>query len=532
MSDNNNIDDLFKKGLGNFQEEPSENLWLKVEKGLWLKKMLKTGLNIFIGVAVITATALIVFMITKNDKQISQTAPTSPQQSTIAQNTKTIDAKNAINTDKTISTTKITDNSTVPVISNKSAVKNNSTPVQKTAAVVAPSNVKTKNNYTANTENSNLSVYKKEPQKEKISEKEDIKKSIQEEALTQALPASEKPKDNIINSSKENEQVVAENKVKDILTKKTETVQNPSKEVKNPALGDVVKTPSEKIEKPVNEVQKKENEIKNANNIAETPNAEKNSKRPDIGIVPKPALMLYDVLFYVMPSYTGKTLSGISQEENNFRKNNEKAQVFLNYGMEFRVRIKNFSVQTGFNQAQAGEKNNYNYQYFKNIDTSGSYYDMHIFTQIDPQDSNNTIITFDSSWVNVSDSAFADLKLNNMNQIKYIEIPLNIGYIFNIKNHQFGISGGVSYAILSQASFSILDKATNTITSYTKDDNFLKKSLWSYNLALSYSYAVSGNTSLFIQSGFKKNINSIYSNSTTQQKYHFIDTKIGVMFKL
>jgi len=157
---------------------------------------------------------------------------------------------------------------------------------------------------------------------------------------------------------------------------------------------------------------------------------------------------------------------------------------------------------------------------------------MHIFTHIDPQDSSNTIITFDSTLINVSDSTFADLKLNNMNQVKYIEIPLNIGYIFNLNSHQVGISVGISYSVLSQASVSILDKATNTINSYTKDSNFLKKSLWSYNLALSYSYAVSANTSLFVQSGYKKNINSVFSNSTTQQKYHFIDTKLGVMFKL
>jgi len=355
MSEKNNIDALFKKGLENFQEQPSENIWLGVEKGLWLKKMLRSGLGLFIGTVVITATALIVFMLTKNHQQTTQPVSATPQQTSVTQNTQTTNNENASNTE--LSVLKNTDKSVETAHSEKQALKDKPSNAQNSPESVISPNIKVQNNQAAITNKSNRTHLSKITLKDKNSEKEPVQKLIQDEVLTQAKPISEKPKSDIFNNPKEKEQKIVENKDTSIPSNQTETAQNPLNNAQNNALGEAVKTPTPQIEKPEDIIQKQEPQTENLNNAAETPNDKNISVFYEPKVIPKPSLMLYDLLFYVMPSYTGKTLSGISQEEIDFRKNNEKAQVFLNYGMEFRVRFKNISVQTGFIQTQAGEKN-------------------------------------------------------------------------------------------------------------------------------------------------------------------------------
>jgi len=540
MFDNNNIDDIFRKGLGNYQEQPSEEVWRKVEKKLWLKRVLKLGLGIFIGLFIIGITTLILVSPDNKKQQAAQPNAKTQEQKAISQINKNqkIIQENAITT-KTLSGS---DNSTTNHNDEAKAKQISKTNITTISSSEKTSGTTDKKNNSSDNENKNKIAVDKTPQKAE----KNIQKASQEEPLRLTLPIAEKQKEAIQPRTETNKQGVAEKTENPINAKQTEKPETTLSEIKTQVTSNEAPKASVLNE---NKNQTNANEAKNQTkteivntqaidnkneiNKTETSKAEKKSISPDnehkFKIPIKPA---YEILFYVMPSYAVKTLSGLTQEETDFRKVNEKAHLFLNYGMEFRYRFKNITIQAGLIQSQSGEKNNYGYQYLKGIDTTGSHVDISVVSHPDPQNTNNTIITFDSTWIKVADSSFANVKLNNTNVIKYIEIPLNIGYVFNVNKHQFGINGGISYALLTKTSVSLVNKNTNEILTISKKDNIFKNTMWSYNVALSYSYQIIGNTSVYIQTGYKKNINSVFNNSSTKQLYHFLDTKIGVMIKL
>ena len=517
MSENNNIDDIFKKGLGNYQQEPSEKLWLNIEKKLLLKKVLKLSLSIFLGVGLIIIATLISVRLDHKKQQDAQLITNQEHKTTSDVNNNLKKSDNS----GTAQIPSVSENKNTSNYSEKETTQNSS--IKKTTTSLSD----TKNDLTAKTKNTTGVVNQKKVKgndtHQKVEKLNDNNNPItsKDESLSKSSSLTDKQ------SLDEAQKIVDKGTVKNtevsqagIDNTKNQNATNDTKnqavtnETKNQTQTEVVKTKAEE----------------NKNEVSNT-NKSKITAPEDIKII-EPLKPAYEIMFYVMPSYASKTLSGLTQQEINFIKTNEKAQMFLNYGLEFRYRFSNFTIQTGLIETTSGEKNSYDYNKLKNVDTTGSHNNIQLVSYIDPQNSNNTIVTFDSTWIKEADSTFAAVKLSNINRIKYFEIPLNIGYVFNINKHQFGINGGVSCALLSKVSVSIYDNATEKIRQITMNDNMFKRTMWSYNVALSYSYLIDGNTSVFIQSGFRKNINSVFSNSSTQQRYQFFDTKIGVMVKL
>ncbi len=533
MFENNNIDDIFKKSLGNFQEEPSEELWLNVEKKLWLKKVLRISRYFIIG-ACLVFVATLTYVSVNNKKDHNTPLNNSKQEEKIiAQNNKSTEV---IKSENTNHTTALSDSKSTPI--NDAAKKETSQTTVTNKAKTSPSDTdnqfKTKVDYSSVAKNNKKVKENKKLQVAENLKKNNAPKTNREESQTQG---SEKTKENS-SDIKINDKEFAQRVEKENLPVKTETSQTASNNVQEQALKNAANPQSQtevaktKVEGSNKDLSK--NEINKSDGNKNETAKSSTSKAPVSNKINQTEAFksAYEILFYIMPSYTSKTLSGLSQDEINFRNANEKKHIFLNYGLEFRYRISNFTIETGLIQTQSGEKNNYDYKRLGSVDTTGSHNDIHLVSYIDPQNSNNTIVTFDSTWIKVADSTFANAKLSNVNVIKYIEIPVKIGYVFNVNRHQFGINGGVSCALLSQVSVSLYDNETKEIRQITKKDNMYKKTMWSYNVSLSYSYLIGRKTSVFIQSGFKKNLNSVLNNSSTKQTYQFIDTKVGIMVKL
>ncbi len=517
MQDKNHIDEIFKKGLGNYSEQPSDNIWAAIERKMWLKNFWKTICLFLLGIGLVGVLCTLYLSHIKNkivnpDKPITEVnnpiSQSDDSQLSEIKNDGIITAENDVQSASNEKNRKIE----ASKINNKTITESKPTAAQ--------------HNTTQNEPDVNNAS-------NKLKSDEDIAHEQVQEDKTQVYPLTQKQKDELFERIKQNEEKIVE-KIEAAL--KTQENQN----ITEAGINDIKKEDKQEVNtqenteiitENKNEVNNMEGSLNNESEQAHTDSVMNVSETLLAETQNKPSKPNFEVLFYTQPSYVTKSLKGLSDEDIRFRKENEKNFVYLNYGMEFRCYISNFYLQTGITQMQSGEKNNYEYPYIKSIDTSASHYDVSITSYPDPQNPGNTIIVFDSAWVSVADSSFADMKLKNLNTIKYMDIPLNIGYVLNYEKHQWGISGGLSYALLSYASMAKIDKESHEIVLSNHNDKMLRKNLWSYNLGLAYGYSVSGNTRLFVQTAYKRNINSVFNNTSYKQYYNFVDMKIGVMMK-
>jgi len=482
MSHNNSIDKLFKEGLQNYSAQPSDELWLKVENKLRLKKMFKY--SFYASAALIIVLLLIFTSLHFTDKKVKEQTLANTHNSTTADEKADI----ALNENLVVDTDKDT---------NKDKKINS------------------------------------DKQKPSISENID-NKSPHKTANNQQ--SSRKPLNN---------EVVVIDVPLQITTLESTNAENVTNKHSIKVIGSMLPDTKKDIEGAIT-MQTSENEIQvvfeTDNNdrilslIAPDISLENDSTQltqvPPIQVGKKTVIKpFFEAMLYVMPSYAAKTVSGVSSDFVDFKKAHETNQIFINYGIDCRMRFNNFFVLSGIMQTQSGEKNNYFDKYLNQIDTTGSHYAIHTVSNPDPNNPGNTIITFDSSWVHKSDSIFAEVNLRNINTLRYIEIPLNLGYVLHAGHHQFTIQGGMSCAFLSQAKVSLVDKETLNVVNYTQADNVFNKTLWSYNVNLGYAYNLSGNTGFFVQAGYRKNINGAFKAIPLQQHYYFIDTKVGIIFK-
>ncbi|OQA00547.1 MAG: hypothetical protein BWY70_00668 [Bacteroidetes bacterium ADurb.Bin408] len=514
MTTRNPIDDLFSKGLGNYTEQPSASVWKGIEKKLnarrmWFKGFYLTGaLLVLIG---LTAVSIWVYQ--------NYTIP-------LSKNADGLKPSNGISDMQ-------------PEVVIKSESKTPSAPETKPSVALAPI-TEHQNEGGANQVKAKKSSY-------------NSKNVVTPTSISGVLAENTKPVPKL------------QNPITQPLTAVNETIgQKPSAEAvtmpTSSAAGAPIPTSVTEEKTPVSpqprEVQKENTaitpEIKQeaTENTGIQPDESAAEKQNDSlatttlldksnVLSPTPPATSYspykprfEVLFYAMPSYVFKSFTGLTKEESAFRRKNEVNTLFVDYGMEFRCTLKDITVQTGIVQRQLGEKYAYAYDFIKDIDTTGGYYNVVITSHPDTANSGNTIITFDSSWVSLSDTTTAMMKLNHLNVYKYMEVPFNLGYVMNHGQHQVGFSGGISMGLLSYASSALLNSSTNEIIPIATQSLLLNKVIWSYNLSLYYGYHVSGQTTLFMQAAYNKNLNGILKNCNFNIKYQSADAKIGVMFKL
>jgi len=507
MQEKHNIDDLFRNKLSNISEQPSEKVWAKVEQQLRLKKIWKLAALLLLGISTV-AIICTVHLLTKETQTSSSNTSLNESNTNTAYNNNNLSQNShnkeqahvAIN-NETVDIEKNID--IKPLKTNKAIAENNSS-----KTIDLQHNTDSENNRT----NNNKTDENKATAPVKISH-------------TTEIPFTQKQKEALFENIKNNETQIAE-KIEAAIDAQKQVTETTDKGVETLADKTIEQNHSDSTtetgEKDMAEIMNSEQDADSTFDI---------SAAPPVATQNKPTKPNFEVLFYTQPSYVSKSLKGLSAEDAQFKKQNEKNYLFMNYGMEFRCYISNFFLQTGITQMNSGERNNYDYSYLKNIDTSASHYNVTINSYPDPQNPGNTIIVFDSTWVNLADSTFEEMKLKNLNTLKYLEIPFITGYVFNYEKHQWSVSGGLSFALLSYASMAVINNDTHEVLYINHNDKMLRKNIWSYNLGVAYGYSITGNTRIFLQTCYKKNLNSVFENTSFKQYYNFIDTKIGVMMK-
>lgn len=514
MTTHNPIDDLFSKGLGAYSEQPSEAVWTGVEKKLharrlWLRGFYLTGaLLVLIGLITLS-----IWLFQYNTKPLTNNKTALKQTS----------APNNVLNETAINVERKTDSGLEADISEPFL------PLTKQDNKEAPHKISVE---TTSKRNENKVAPVSLP---KVTADNNKPAVIVQEAFTQQLlPANEnigqKPTAEPASIAISN--ATAEPASKTVAEEIAPASKLPLKvQEENTAMVPEVKPEATASVAPAADI--KTSETQQDSSAVETP-----LNKPCVVPALPPATNYspykprFEVLFYALPSYVFRSYTGQTDTENAFRRDNEINPLFVNYGMEFRCTLKNFTIQTGVLQRQVGEKYAYDYNFIQHIDTSAGHYNVVITSHPDSANPGNTIITFDSSWVSVSDTTTAAMKLNHLNVYKYMEIPFNLGYVLNFEQHQIGVSGGFSLGLLSYASSGLLNSSANEIMPIATGSPMLRKMIYAYNVSLFYGFHVNAQTTLFMQAAYNQNLSGILKNTGFDVKYRSADAKIGVMFKL
>lgn len=150
---------------------------------------------------------------------------------------------------------------------------------------------------------------------------------------------------------------------------------------------------------------------------------------------------------------------------------------------------------------------------------------------------------YDSVYV-PSDTLYTHLKYSNIkkmkissmknlsgtNYIRYIEIPLMIGYQMQFNMVAVMVRSGIGFGFLSrQSNYYINSTETNLVA--TKNEDF-RKLIYNYLLRIGVNYMISPQLGISIEPILRTNLNSVFNNGYDfQQKFKNVGGNIGMTYK-
>lgn len=127
------------------------------------------------------------------------------------------------------------------------------------------------------------------------------------------------------------------------------------------------------------------------------------------------------------------------------------------------------------------------------------------------------------------DSTIISLKTNGINEVSYLRIPLNIGYVFTYKKFLMDIEANFRYNILLNTSGSYY--TNNTIVNFDKNTNQMyKKSYFDTSFKLGIHYNLWQKLYINTAVRYTPRINSIYNLPGVDKKIQTINTSIGLSY--
>jgi hypothetical protein len=166
-------------------------------------------------------------------------------------------------------------------------------------------------------------------------------------------------------------------------------------------------------------------------------------------IIKKPVFKRHlpiDISYLTSFEHSFRVLSG-SDEASMIRKNSEKDLATQSHSLRIGIPLsKNWVFSTGITLAERGEKANYSFNqlhflnniYFTDIDSTKNPMQYRKVTTRDDRP--------DTTWVNHQ----------GVNSYKYVELPIRLGYRFKVKGIQFTPTAGIHVGYLYQTSGSIV----------------------------------------------------------------------------
>lgn len=231
---------------------------------------------------------------------------------------------------------------------------------------------------------------------------------------------------------------------------------------------------------------------------------------------------------YAGLSFSQSDLSGYDNEYLSFRNNNELDKPGWSLGVDLMFHIKNWIITSGINYAVYNQSRSYNYTYqeYSPNDSYFQYDTTWVWIFDSPNYGTPMMIDVDSSWMKVYDN----ISVNNsgQNQLKYIEIPIMLGYSINSNMFSFDINAGVSAGFLIYYEMKVPDfKNPDNIVSL----NQMNKTVINFIADVSMHYHINHRISLFVSPFYKRNLVSIFNEDyPVNQKFSTTGVNLGINF--
>jgi hypothetical protein len=240
------------------------------------------------------------------------------------------------------------------------------------------------------------------------------------------------------------------------------------------------------------------------------------NRRTDI-LPPGTKKLMISMNVFTGPSYSQSTITNYNSEYLAYRNSNESNNPGWTIGADMKIHIKNWIITSGINYSVYNQKRSYIKKY-QEYSPENSYFDYDtswVWVYDSPDFGIPMVKDIDSSWVKVYD----DITIDNsgINQMKYFEIPIMIGYRFNSNMFALEINAGVSAAFLSYSNLKVPDFLD---TDEIIDADNINKTMFNFVTNVSLYYHLNRNTSLFLSPYFKQNLHSVF-NETYPLKQQF-----------
>ncbi len=230
------------------------------------------------------------------------------------------------------------------------------------------------------------------------------------------------------------------------------------------------------------------------------------------------------------PSMNRPVISGYDAEYIDYRNSHEQSSPGWSAGVDIKYRFKHWSVGTGLTYSVYRQY--YDYQNLHgayNPDNSYFEYDTTWMWVYDPPVIGKPIVKgIDSTWVKVYDESKADN--SGYNEVGYFEIPVMIGYHFNVNRFIVEINMGASVGFLHRSTFNVPDfNDYHKIITVTN----VNTTMFNYIASATIYYQLSDKLWLFASPYYKQNLHSVFNKDyPVDEHFKTFGLNLGVSFGL
>ena len=470
---------LYREGLENFAKDPPPQVWAGIKQGLLIKNLVTlkflTSLNIYSVSVFVAAAAVAGFFAGNQLQQKNNVAETNKAASSIV--TEIPSKTQEIKTTPTADQVKINPEPSINAENKIDQVGHSNAPVQNQTT----NNIKVQ---PVNTNKPAPSVIYQKP-KEPATQKENTPKPTDIGAEKSANNATPKNEESLKNPLSDDKQILQEKSA----------------------------------------IENKESQPDPTEKTAGS------SKTLSVPKKPKTGQGFYTEIFGA-PAFVTYTFEESAVNPNltfvETSKEDEKPALSYTAGLELGYGLKNIFAQTGLNYSDYRSKSLIDLIVTESKwtdvitkdstwwyrDSMGKDYFKYNFDTVQNLTTNDTTITHSST-----------------NSMRYIEIPILIGYRFYGKRISCALSGGISFGYLISSGGQTLNPDLKSLSANTPSDIPFRQ--WTENLIFraEVAYLFKQNFSVFIRPGFKYNLNSVFEEHYPVQKsFYAIDLHLGLRY--
>ena len=278
------------------------------------------------------------------------------------------------------------------------------------------------------------------------------------------------------------------------------------------------------------------NLLKKSDNVVNiiTENKENNSNKTEDLIkraYSKPFINNFEAVIGADFSYIDKKLKASDEfdELSNIRNKGEKPVCSVSPYLGIRYNFKNYFFQLGIQYQNYGEKTDISKYDIKQVINSHM---LHYDTLYYVKDSLNPPGEWhlDTIWYTEYDTSVVTKKYgySRVNSYKYFEIPFMIGRRIDFQQFSLELLTGISMGVCIKADGLLLSSDLKTPLIISSDNSpYLNRIILNYHLNIAIRYKLSERWSLFLSPGFKYNIGSLINNDLYPVEQHYLLYNIG-----